>query len=293
MPLGLLDLSIVTHRLIQQLKDFTASSHIWDGDPSAKFTVCYTGLAPDAARIADDQGDCHVSLYLFHVSADKFHRNTYPKGGSAQRVPEQPLALSLYYLLTAYSKTSFIKEQQAMSIALKCLHEHPVLSASVTVDREEEFTLTIEPQTVDEIGRLWQAISSPLRLSAVYRASVMFVPSPAPIAPKVVRVAPELGPAPFARAPEASEMTVTAGADGLATIVIAGAGFVEDGAEMRIRALSLDATADDPPGAGRFRVVNATTVQLRLPAKTPPGRYRLSVRPAVAKPTIELWLVVP
>lgn len=291
MTLGLLDLSIVTDRLIKHLNNCTSASQLWHEDATTKFDITYTGLAPDAAR--KDAG-CRVSVYLFHVAPDKFHRNTFPTGGNAQEIPEQPLALTLYYLLTAYSPTSYIQEQQAMSIALKCFHEHPIVTALVPVDkREEEFTLTIEPQTVDEIGRLWQSISSPMRLSVVYRASVVFIEPPPPKTPQVVRIPPKPKPTPFDKVPGPIEASVTAFPGGRATITITDAGFVAGETQVQIRALLLQPTATDPPEAGRFRVVNATTLDLQVPVDTPPGRYLLHVHPAAGKPTLEIWLDVP
>ena len=71
-----------------------------------------------------------------------------------------------------------------MSIALKCFHDHPIVTATVSIDgRGEEFTLTMEPQSIDEIGRVWQAAARPLRLSAVYRASVIFLEPHEPTLP--------------------------------------------------------------------------------------------------------------
>src|SRR5437764_1137660 len=39
----------------------------------------------------------------------------------------------------------------------------------------QKVCLTIELETSDGLGRLWQAITSPYRLSAVYKASVVFI----------------------------------------------------------------------------------------------------------------------
>jgi hypothetical protein len=295
MPIGLLDLSLVTDRLIQRLNASASASPIKPQDAMPPYSINYSGVAPDAARkLTDDP--CQVSVYLFHVAADKFHRNTFPQGGGAQKIPEQPFALTLYYLLSAYSldasASSFIQEQQAMSIALKCFHENPI----VLIDNGgEEITLTLEPQSVDEIGRLWQSLSSPLRLSAVYRASVVFIePSPL-IAPKVVRFPPELEPTTFDVIPGPIVASASADEKGLVAIPIAAGSFgagttVGIGAQPLVEA----PTATDPLAAGQFRVDGSTdTLRLRVPLYTPQGRFLLTVRPAADKPTIEIWLDVP
>src|SRR5260370_1051662 len=44
-----------------------------------------------------------------------------------------------------------------------------------------ELTLTMEHRSYDELSRLWQATTAPLRMSVVYRAAVVFIdPDPKP-----------------------------------------------------------------------------------------------------------------
>lgn len=221
MPLGLLDLSIVTDRLLSLLNGCVQNSRLWSEEPTPpdgtppgitpgqRFDINVTGLAPDEIR---SLAGCQLSLYLFHVSQDQFQRNSPVTGPTTAKgatrvptIPYQPLSLDLYYLLTAYSKGSYIQEQQAMSIALKCLHENPIVRATVPVDgRTEEFCLTMEVESVLEAGRLWQAITSSLRLSVIYKVSVVFIEpkSPPPLAPEVQTVNLAVSPTslPFADA---------------------------------------------------------------------------------------------
>jgi hypothetical protein len=93
-------------------------------------------------------------------------------------VPYQPMALNLYYLLSAYARGNYIQEQQAMSIALKCLYEHTLLKDVVLAKDGRPkgyFTLTMETQSSGEIAALWQSFSVPNRLCAIYRMSVVFL----------------------------------------------------------------------------------------------------------------------
>ncbi|MEH2028388.1 MAG: DUF4255 domain-containing protein [Nostoc sp.] len=228
MPLGLLDLSIVTDRLISLLNASVQSSQLWseettppDGTPTGinpgqRFDINVTGLPPDEIRSLTG---CQLNLYLFHVVQDSFQRNSPVTGPwttppvtdptkTTTRVPPipyQPLSLDLYYLLTAYAKGSYIQEQQAMSIALKCFHENPIVRSTVPIDnRVEEFCLTMEVESVLEAGRLWQAITSSLRLSLIYKVSVIFIEPklPPPLAKQVQTVNLAVSPAslPFAAA---------------------------------------------------------------------------------------------
>lgn len=196
--LGLLDLSIVTDRLIKLLEECRNNSPLWD--VTSQFTINVTGNPPDTLRNA---GDCQLSLYLFHVESDKFQKNSSVSGAGVSPIPFQPLSLNLYYLLSAFSsnENGYLEEQRAMSIALRCFHEHPIIRTNVILDGQtvkEEFCLTMEMETADSLGRLWQASTTAMRLATVYKVSVVFITPPAPVispAPVwVFRITPEVLP---------------------------------------------------------------------------------------------------
>jgi hypothetical protein len=191
--LGVLDLSIVTDRLIRMLGDCRDQSPLWkaNGGDVDQFAITITGAAPDTVR---DLGGCQLSLYLFHVTQDPYQRNSPVVGPRAQPIPLQPLSLDLYYLLSAFSQSDYHQEQQAMSIALRCFHEHPIVRTTVTIPVpppqtvNEEFTLTMEVETVDSLARLWQSITSSMRLATMYKVSVVFITPPAPTVPQAPHV---------------------------------------------------------------------------------------------------------
>lgn len=76
-----------------------------------------------------------------------------------------------------------------MSVVLRCFHENPIIRTNVVIPgsppdaTQEEFTVTMEIETVDSISRLWQAITVPFRLSLMYKVSVVFITPPAPFGP--------------------------------------------------------------------------------------------------------------
>lgn len=174
-PLGLLDLSTVTDVLTGMLTDCVQKSPVLKQNP---FTINITGLAPDAVR---DGGECQLSFYLFHVDQDKFQRNLQPGTPippNSIPINYQPLALNLYYLLTAYSKADYHQEQQAMSVALRCFYEHPIVKTTVVLNGQNvpnEFSLTMELESNDELSRMWQASTVAMRLSVAYRVSVVLI----------------------------------------------------------------------------------------------------------------------
>lgn len=177
-PIGIFDLSLITDRLITLVTQCRDASPLWAAGPP--FTLNITGLPPDVVRDGAN-GGTQLSIYLFHATPDRFQRNAPPGGpvgaGTAP-VRLQPFGLDLYYLVTAFDKANYVNEQQAMSIALRCFHDAPIVRTTVTLDGQavnEEFCVTMEVESSDELGRLWQAVTSSLRLSAVFKVSVVFL----------------------------------------------------------------------------------------------------------------------
>jgi hypothetical protein len=224
MAIGTLDLSIATDHLVQILRDCIAHSDMWsleppgeglppDSNPTQPFVINVTGNAPDITEAASE--NCELSIYLFHVENNAFNRNAPLGGVPARPVPFQPLALNLYYLLSAYAKANYIQEQQALSIAVKCLHEHTLLKDVVLAKDGRPkgyFTLTSETQSSGEIAALWQSFSVPNRLCAVYRMAAVFLqpqadPRPSAQKPSAVSVDVGIGDYPYAGAQLSSSVS--------------------------------------------------------------------------------------
>ena len=194
-----LDLSRVTARLVTEMKLAFSAWPGWPGGPGSTpdFNFTISGAMPESVR-AD--GGCQVNLYLVHVSRNPFQSNA-PLPEPAREIPELRLSLDLYYLLTAFSNAKHDQEQRAMSIALRFLHENPTFSTNVVVGGQtivERFHITLETETPDALGRLWQSFHTPLRLSAIYKACVVYItpqptaPLPKPVQRVLVAAAPAL-----------------------------------------------------------------------------------------------------
>ena len=172
-----LDLSAVTDSLIGLISKQWSSAPIWTELGSAQPPPNITGLAPDAARL---QSGPQLSMYLYHVESDNAQESLFWQPqmlGAAGGEPTRflPLALDLFYLLFAYSEASYIDEQQAMSVAVRIFHANPVVRSDAGAAVPWELTLTMEHRSYDELSRLWQATTAPLRMSVVYRAAVVFI----------------------------------------------------------------------------------------------------------------------
>jgi len=137
--------------------------------------------SPETVRRNNDDL-CQVTLYLLHVGRDPYWRNTPVNGPRPQLNKAQPLSLNLSYLLTSFCEADFTREQRAMSIALQAIHSQPIVTQAL-IQQDSltqwlpngEFTISIEADTIDEMSRLWQAFTVPIRLSALIRVSVVFI----------------------------------------------------------------------------------------------------------------------
>lgn len=187
----LLDLSAVTDGLIALVRNQWAGAPIWAelglGGPS--FTPTFTGLAPDRAQKSDGP---QLSIFLYHVESDNAQESTWwaPEmvQSPGQPVRYLPLALDLYYLVNAYSEQSYVEEQQAMSVAMRIFHANGVVRSGPPSPPDPgplawQLTLTMEHRSYDELSRLWQATTAPLRLGVVYRAAVVFLKPDDPLGP--------------------------------------------------------------------------------------------------------------
>jgi hypothetical protein len=143
-------------------------------------------------------------MYLYHVESDNavetlFWQPQMLDASTGEPTRFLPLALNLFYLLFAYSATSYTEEQEAMSAALRIFHANPIVRSDPAASAPWELTLTMEHRSYDELSLLWQATTAPLRMSLVYRAAVVLIePDEMPAAAKVASlVSAEVGTVTF------------------------------------------------------------------------------------------------
>ena len=295
------DLSSVTDTLIGLVTDAIPASPMWtvNGGVIAKFAITPSGAFPDVLR----KDACDLSLTLVHVSADPAWRNTPTAGPRGQSAAQQPLALDLTYLLSCFAGDDYHKEQQAMSIALACFHARPIFKTAA-----EEFTIGLEATPLDELTRLWQSITTPMRLSALVRVAVVFLqpkdPTPPPAAPprhadlviapavQLLEVTPQLFQAAdridFALQPGATPETVTEQVT--QPLIVPGGKLLLGGQGLdlpqaaKVYLSNLDGTQERNVTAWRQAPVSASQIVLKIPATIglaahapAAGRYRLQV----------------
>jgi len=126
-------------------------------------------------RIADQSapnaGRACLSLYLYQV-APNAHINNHPMipaGPGRQQYP--PLSLDLHYLLTPVSQ----KPEDNLVILGRCLQ---TLAANPTIratfldswlpDSSQQARVSLDPVSLEELTRIWNAFNAAYRLSVCY-----------------------------------------------------------------------------------------------------------------------------
>lgn len=151
-----------------------------------------TTRSPDHA--ANGQGD-RVNLFLYHTMPNPSWRNLdVPGRGSPGGRGNPPLALNLYYLLTAYGEDGAnLADQRTLGHAMQVLHDRPIIKRSMINSflpadllasgiHEQLEHIRIAPDTlnIEEMSRLWTTFQTQYRVSAAYQAAVVLIDSQRP-----------------------------------------------------------------------------------------------------------------
>ncbi|MET7324903.1 DUF4255 domain-containing protein [Streptomyces sp. NPDC005549] len=191
----LFDLSAVTHALCALLTDATDHSTLLDPPGGLPVTITVSGQHPQKPPTGNT---CDLNLYLFHATQSQFLRNGFwqqsavtgqPAGATArQPVAFEPLCLDLRFMLSAYSGTGWVYEQQVMGVAMRTLHDNATLRVVTAgpdgTPQTSQLTVGLESASWDELSRLWQALGGPMRMTALYRVGVALLAPHEPPAPK-------------------------------------------------------------------------------------------------------------
>jgi hypothetical protein len=136
--------------------------------------------AASPADISDDtQPLLSFFLYQINENAHLKNENMLEMSSGAQRYP--PLALNLYYLMTAYASARET-EHQIIGRAMQILHDNAVIRGSLLqgslASTFEEVIVAINMLSLDDMNKLWSLFSSkPYRLSVTYRVSTALIDS--------------------------------------------------------------------------------------------------------------------
>lgn len=202
-------LRTLLHDRMELPMNMTVVPPISIGTPLVPLPPTPETIEPEAARI---------NLFLFQVNESPYLKNRdLPGQGSSMAYGKPPLSLELHFLLTAYGSQvngeTAIDETTAhflLGSAMRVLHDYPAITAQLQTVREpygqqilheslrnadEQIKLCLHPITLEDLTKVWTALTLPYRLSVAYSVSVVQIESQASRRyPRLVGEAPEGGP---------------------------------------------------------------------------------------------------
>lgn len=170
----------------------------------AQGPVKITAEAPDLIKTEGVDLPDLINLFMYHVTPNPGWRNfdLPSRDARGSRISNPPLALDLYYLVTAYSPRELYAEI-LLGYAMDFLHETAVLTreaiqkvlspplvagaaadlppalqilgASDLADQVEQIKITPYVMSTEEMSKLWTAFQAHYRPSAVYLLSVVLM----------------------------------------------------------------------------------------------------------------------
>jgi hypothetical protein len=131
---------------------------------------------------ADLEGNdtVRLSIYLYRIAEDAQSKNRPPVNDGRGRSQKPPLALDLYYLITPLLGQP--REQQiVLGKTMQVLYDRATLQGTDLVGSlrasGEPVRIILNPVTLEETTRVWQALEMSYRLSVVYVVRVALMDS--------------------------------------------------------------------------------------------------------------------
>ena len=156
--------------------------------------VTVTALPPDRIIVGETEQP-QLNVFLYHIASNPGWSNSAlpSRDRDGGRITNAPLALDLFYLLSAYGKNDFDCEI-LLGCAMQMLYETPVLprdtiraalggtppgplAAADLAEQIEQIKITPQLVSTEEVWRLWTALQAHYRPTAAYRISVVLIES--------------------------------------------------------------------------------------------------------------------
>ncbi len=152
--------------------------------------VAITTKPPDKARDSNGTGN-QLNLFLYQVLPNAAWRNMdIPQRIKPGETAIPPLALNLYYMLTAYGDGDDDSlGHRLLGHAVSIMYDHPLLGSQEIKDalpsdidsdlenQIERVRITLQPLSVEEIFRLWSGFLTQYRISVSYEVAVVLIDS--------------------------------------------------------------------------------------------------------------------
>lgn len=177
--------------------------------PDSDLTDCTcTAKPPDKARQTEDANQ--LNLFLYQTAINPALRNSDMPGTRPGETGPPPLALNLYYLLTAYGRNNDdVLCHRVLGRAMSLLHDHAVLlpgeieTSLPLADLGQQIErVRITPHSLggEELSKLWAIFQAPYRITAAYQVAVVMIDSarprrtPLPVLRRSIAVRPSTVP---------------------------------------------------------------------------------------------------
>ncbi len=172
------------------LRNLLASALAGDADLS---DTIVTAQPLDRARDASATAN-QLNLFLYMISPSAAWRNQDMPGRTRPgEVASPPLALNLFYLISAYGRDNDAQQpfsQLLLGQAMSALYDHPLLGHDEIAsalpgndlgDQPERVRITLQPLSIEEISKLWAGFQMQYRLSVAYEAAVVLIDPSTPV----------------------------------------------------------------------------------------------------------------
>jgi len=172
--------------------------------------VQVSAVAPDRVIVNGNLTQSQLNIFLHQVTPNTGWMNAClpSHDGRGQRLTNQPLALDLHYLLTAYGVAD-LQAEVLLGFAMQVLHEMPVLvrdtiraileadpddpnapnfppalqlafTSTGLADQLEQIKVTPENLNSEEMSKLWTSFQTNYHLSTTYIATVALIEAEQP-----------------------------------------------------------------------------------------------------------------
>jgi hypothetical protein len=187
------------------LKDLLNNGVIDNDLVTAVGPLTISALPPDRIDITSSSQQSQLNLFMYQARPNSGWRNfALPSRNSdGDRLTNPPLALDLYYMLTAYGASEFHGEI-LLGYGMQLFHENAVLVrddirvslrppspvpgdgitpemqalfSSGLAEQVEQIKITPEPLSTEELSKLWSAFQVSYRPTAVYQVSCVLIES--------------------------------------------------------------------------------------------------------------------
>ena len=168
--------------------------------PAGAEPIFFTVGPPRSEAVDGSPERSRVNLFLYRVTENGALANQeLPGRASSNGYGHPPLSVDLHYLVTAYGSTAidddFVDETRAhllLGSAMRVLHDYPVITEDlrtarapqnepildpVLVGQLESVKLTLDPVSLEDLSKVWTALTLPYRASAAYRVTVVQIES--------------------------------------------------------------------------------------------------------------------